>query len=64
MYECFPPLPNGVGVRDGAVVVMWQISIKLTILIGQGYHKVKILLGLRQGWLQGLVSMNDSSIQN
>ena len=49
-------------VADDTIVM---ITLNETdILIGQVYCKVGLLLGLKEGWLQGLDSGNDSSIQN
>ena len=39
----------GVGVRDDTIVMMWQLRMKLILLIGQGYCKVGILLALTEG---------------
>ena len=36
----------------------------IDILIGQVYCKLKLLLGLKKGRLEGLFSGNDSSVQN
>ena len=45
------------------IIVMITLN-ESDILIGQVYCKVGLLLGLKEGWLQGLCSGNDSSIQN
>ena len=47
----------------GDIILMITLN-ETDILIGQVYCKIGLLLGLKKGWLQGLDSGNDSSIQN
>ena len=49
-------------VADDTIVV--ATLNETDILAGQVYCKVRLLLGLKEGWLHGLASGNDPNVQN